>query len=73
MRNSGFLATDTETNPGTEAESRQQEWNAWKLYGEKVRCRTNITLLSRASVMLPGTQACSAKIETQHRQAQRIQ
>lgn len=73
MRNPGILATDTQPHPCAKTESRQQQWHAGELLGEKIQRRSNVALLPHASVMLAGAQSCAPKIETQHGQAARVE
>src|SRR5689334_20783002 len=72
MRNSVLFAADAQPHPSAKAKSCQQQRNAGKLLGEKIQCRSNVTLLPYAAVVLPSAQASATKIETQHGQAERI-
>src|SRR6202021_3265163 len=71
--NSHILATGAKSHPATQAESRKQEWNAWKFGSKKIQRRANVASLAFAAIVLPFAQSRAAKIETQHGKPKRIQ
>ncbi len=73
VRDARILAAGTHANPGAKTESRKQQRHPGKLGSKKVQPSANIVPLSKTTVVDPGAQPCTAKIEPQHRDTEAIQ
>jgi len=70
---SRIRATGPQSNPAPETESRNKQGSVSKFRSEKIECRADIVLLTLAAIVFSLAHSRSAKIKTQHREAQPIQ
>jgi len=68
-----IAAADSKAHETPKAETRKQEWNARKLCSKVIERRLHIALLTAPVVVRAAAQACTAKIEPEHRDSQGIQ
>src|SRR5260370_3491392 len=73
VRDARVFAADPHANPGAKTESRKQQRHTGKLGSKKVQRSANIVPLAKTTVVNPGAQPCTAKIEPQYGDTEGIQ
>jgi hypothetical protein len=66
FRDSGVFATDTQADPATEAEPREEKREAGKFASKKVDRGANVILFTSSSVVFSFAQTGAAEIETEN-------
>jgi len=73
VRDPRIFAADAHANPGTEAESREQQRHTRKPGSKKVQRGTNVALLAETAIVYAGAESSAPKIESQNRNTKGIQ
>jgi hypothetical protein len=66
FRDSGVFAADTQADPATEAEPREEKREAGKFASEKIDCGAHVILFTSSSVVFSFAQTGAAEIETEN-------